>query len=574
MNTPFSGRVDPAAPLAEYPRPQLVRDSFVNLNGPWDYAFTASDEQPARWDGTILVPFSPECPLSGVMRSLLPGGRLWYGKRFTLPASFCGAHTLLHFGAVDQTAQVFLNGVLLGSHTGGYLPFSFEVTEALCAGENRLLVCVTDESDTGFHSRGKQRLARGGIWYTPQSGIWQTVWLESVPEPYIAGLRITPCFDEAEAEITVLSGAGAAGEITLGGARVPFTANAPVRVPMPGFTPWSPENPQLYPFSVTLGEDRAESYLAMRKCAVERDEKGVPRLFLNNRPYFQTGLLDQGYWPDGLLTAPTDEAMIFDIETMKAMGFNLLRKHIKIEPLRWYYHCDRLGMLVWQDMVNGGGQYARLPVTAPLVTGIHLSDGPRRYKTLARADEAGRAEYRRELDATVAHLYNCPCIVVWVPFNEGWGQFDALDAEKRVRALDTTRLVDHASGWHDQGGGDFKSLHVYFKPYRFRPDAKRRGRAVALTEFGGYALRVSGHCASEGRFGYKDCADAGALARSLSELYGREVIPAKEKGLSACVYTQLSDVEDECNGLLTYDRAVVKLPAEALLAINEQLRDK
>ena len=310
------------------------------------------------------------------------------------------------------------------------------------------------------------------------------------------------------------------------------------------------------------------SYFAMRKIAVAKDKNGVPRLFLNNEPYFQNGLLDQGYWPDGLYTAPTDEALIYDISTAKAMGFNMLRKHIKVEPARWYYHCDRLGMLVWQDMPNGGRRYNPVIISAPLVTGIHLNDSA--HALFARSDSEGRAQFKSELGELVNHLYNCPCICMWVIFNEGWGQFDARKMYDFVRSMDKTRVIDHASGWHDQGIGNVQSLHVYFKPYRFKPDKK--GRAVVLSEFGGYNLPVAGHTWNAKNFGYKGYQTPEALGEAVKTLYETQIVPACKSGLAADVYTQLSDVEDEVNGFVTYDRRVEKLPEALMRAIARELK--
>ena len=346
-------------------------------------------------------------------------------------------------------------------------------------------------------------------------------------------------------------------------------ANEPARISLLGFTPWSPEHPHLYDLKVQMGEDCVQSYFAMRKFSVQADETGTKRLFLNNKPYFHNGVLDQGYWPDGLYTAPSDAAIVQDIESMKRLGFNTLRKHAKIEPLRWYYHCDRLGMLVWQDAVNGGGKYDFLTVTAPLFTGKHQKDDD--YARFGRADAAGRSEYLRELAEMVTLLYNCPCVALWTPFNEGWGQFDAAAVYETLTRLDPTRIVDHASGWHDQGVGEIRSLHVYFRAYRFAPDAL--GRAVALSEFGGYKYRMPGHTPAGKSFGYKDCASKEEFARAYAKLYENEILPAKEKGLAAAVYTQLSDVEGECNGLLTYDRREIKLDEETVKRINARLSD-
>ena len=570
LMTPWGEHLDENCILTEYPRPQMRRDSYLNLNGRWEYAITDSDELPRRWDGTILVPFSPESALSGVGRSLQPGQTLWYRREVIVPQGFIPAdgRLLLHFGAVDQETAVYWNGRLLGRHMGGYNAFTLDATDAL-GPRNSLVVRVHDDTDASFHSRGKQKTRRGGIWYTPQSGIWQTVWMEAVPRHYIESLRIVPLFDQSAVEVMVRCSQPLQCEATVDGRTVPFTSGEPARIPMPDFRAWSPEDPYLYDLSVTLGEDRVESYFGMRKMEVRADRGGVKRLFLNGEPYFQSGLLDQGYWPDGLYTAPSDEALIYDIQTAKAMGFNLLRKHIKVEPMRWYYHCDRLGMLVWQDMPSGGGKYRFSTITLPLVTGIHRRDN--HYRAFARASSQGRGEYMDELEEMVGQLFNAPSVVLWVPFNEGWGQFDSTFVMERLRALDPTRPVDPASGWHDQGAGELRSLHVYFKPFRFRRD--RRGRALALSEFGGYNLRVDGHCFNQKDYGYRRLPDAAALWRDFSRLYEREVLPAVPKGLCASVYTQLSDVEDELNGLMTYDRRVVKLDADEVRELNERLKE-
>ena len=564
--------IDPSSPvLPEYPRPQLRRDSYLNLNGPWDYAITDTDVQPERFDGQILVPFSPEAPLSGVRRTLTPDRFLWYRRRVTLPAGFVRERTLLHFGAVDQEAAVFVNGEQLAHHIGGYLPFFCDVTEALHGGDAlEIVVCVRDGTDASYHTRGKQKRVRGGIWYTPQSGIWQTVWMESLPKTHIRSLRITPLFDEAAVELRAQTSLPCACVARLDGRTVTFCSGTAVRIPMPGFHPWSPEDPFLYDLTLEAGEDRVESYFAMRSFGVGPDAEGRPRLLLNGKPYFHTGVLDQGYWPEGLYTAPSDEALAADIALMKRMGFNMLRKHIKVEPLRWYYHCDRLGMLVWQDMPNGGGRYRLSTVSLPLFTGRHRDDHA--YAAFARQEAAGRREFAKELREMVEHLYNCPCIAMWVPFNEGWGQFDARETAEWLRAFDPTRTVDHASGWHDQGAGDVRSLHVYFRPYRHRQEDG--ARATVLSEFGGYNLRVAGHAFSRKDFGYRRFRTAEEFGFALQDLYVRQIIPAKAQGLSATVYTQLSDVEDGLNGLVTYDRAVVKMDVEAMRALNDALLDR
>lgn len=556
MNTVWTDAVDLNNPLPEYPRPQLARRGWMSLNGPWDYAINDSTRFPREFDGQIIVPFSPETALSGVKRGIKSGEYLWYRREIIVPPAFSGKRIILHFGAVDQTAVVWVNSSQVINHTGGYLPFEADVTEAIEDGVMLITVRVSDDTEKGGHTRGKQKTRRGGIWYTPQSGIWQSVWMEAVPECYVKNLRVTPLFDQGSVEIA----AEIVGEEP---AYAGFNGRSyllPAEIPVPDFEAWSPENPRLYGFTVTCGEDEVQSYFAMRKFSVEQDERGVPRLFLNNRPYFQNGVLDQGYWPDGLYTAPTDEAMIYDISAAKAMGFNMLRKHIKVEPLRWYYHCDRLGMLVWQDMPNGGGSYNAAVVSAPLVTGVHIKDGA--YALFARGDKEARAEFRAELAEMVRHLYNCPCVSMWVIFNEGWGQFDAADMLELVRSIDKTRPIDHASGWHDQGVGQVKSEHVYFRRYSFKPDKK--GRAVLLSEFGGYGHRVLGHCFGNKDFGYKKFEMPAQLEIAIEELYQGQIGPARLQGLSAAVYTQLADVEDELNGLLTYDRKVAKIATEVV----------
>ena len=571
LYTPWGAALDKGHPLPEYPRPQLCRDSYQNLNGPWGYAFT-DGRVPERFEHDITVPFSPECPLSGVSRQLKPGETLWYRRGFRLSEGFHRGRALLHFGAVDQCCTVYLNGQEVGSHAGGYLPFSFDVTDFLCEGENTLVLSVTDATEQRIHAYGKQSSRRGGIWYTPQSGIWQTVWLESVPVTYIQSLKITPLYDDTKVrlELTLSGAAEAKVDVMAAGRRVASGVfqEGVCTISIPDVHPWSPEDPFLYDLRVTAGEDLVTSYFAMRKFGTTV-LGGKPVCTLNNRPFFMTGVLDQGYWSDGFYTPPSDEAMVYDIQTMKDYGFNTLRKHIKIEPLRWYYHCDRLGMVVWQDLVSGGGAFRPMTMQVLPFLGIHLKD-TKGYHRFAREDEAGRDQFVEDLYGTVDLLYNSPCVGVWVPFNEGWGQFDSLQLTQTLWEIDPTRLVDHASGWHDQGGGDFKSRHVYFRRVKLRGD---RSRVLVLTEFGGYSCPVAEHMVSKKPFGYRVYETPEELTKAWCRLYEKEVLPCMEKQkLCAAIYTQLSDVEDEINGLLTYDRRVKKLPAEAVRAINERLK--
>lgn len=573
MLTKWGAALDREHPLPEYPRPQLRRESFLNLNGVWDYAITASGEEPEVWDGEIVVPFSPEAPLSGAARGPAKDEHLHYRRSFTLPEGFQKSRVLLHFGAVDQIAEVFVNGVSAVKHSGGYWPFSADITNLLREGENVLRVTVRDNADDPTFAYGKQRYKRGGMWYTAQSGIWQTVWLESVPEIYVKSLRITPEYDAARVRIE-LETAGGSTAITcdVRSADGSFVAGSWAKdgvcvVPLPGFRAWTPDDPYLYTLDITCGEDHVESYFAMRKFSYM--ELGGHRVFgLNDVPLFHNGLLDQGYYPDGLLTPPSDEAMVNDIETMKRCGFNMLRKHIKIEPLRWYYHCDRLGMIVWQDMVSGGQPYSFLHVSAlPTLGKVDLPD--KDAKPYGRSGMLSRARFRREMADTVRLLYNCPCIALWTVFNEGWGQFDALDMAMELKKLDATRFIDHASGWQDQGYGEMKSRHIYFRPVKLKND----GRALALTEYGGYILAVDGHRWTDKVFGYRICRNGASLAQDYEKLMREQVLPhIRREGLTAAVYTQITDVEEELNGLMTYDREVLKIPEETLREINGTMK--
>ncbi len=563
--------------LTEYPRPQLKRENYKILNGLWNYAITDNKRLPGHYDGRILVPFSPESVLSGVDRQVMPKDYLWYERKITIKDLRAGHRLLLHFGAVDQYARVYVNKKKAASHLGGYLPFTVDITELLVKGRNQIIVMVRDTSDTSYHSRGKQKLHRGGMFYTAQSGIWQTVWMEWVPEYYIKNLKLTPLYDESRLQIEIEMNQLKEGPdlpVWLQIAdRGEVIANVEVAgnkflVPINGFTPWTPENPHLYDITLTAGEDKVESYFAMRKIEVKKDKEGIPRIFLNGEVYFQNGVLDQGYWPDGLYTAPSDEAMIYDIKTMKDLGFNMLRKHIKIEPLRWYYHCDRLGMLVWQDMVNGGESYnmlllGYLPNFFPRLAERIKDDW---YPFFSRLNAKGRQDWKNDCAGTIDLLYNFPSVVVWVPFNEGWGQFNAEEAVELIRAIDSTRLIDQASGWFDQKGGDFKSIHNYFRRLRIVPEK----RAVVLSEFAGYACPIPDHMYSKEIYGYKIYRNRENFEKAIRKLYKKEVPDLIKEGLSAAVFTQLSDVEEEINGLLTYDRKVLKVKKLPVVSSNYQ----
>ena len=575
-------------PLPEYPRPALRRDSFENLNGLWQYAITKAAQHPEQWEGSILVPYAPESRASGVNRTLQPGQWLHYHRFFAPPAG-AGGRVLLHFGAVDSACAVEVNGHLAGGHRGGYWPFTLDITAFLNdTGRNSLWVAVQDPTGHGTQARGKQTLKPGGMFYPAQSGIWQTVWLERVPDNYITSLTVLPDYDARTVTVKLrtaqLSDMEAVwGVVRAGGVCIAEEFNADCVDPdgcggsmsflirNEYFHPWSPDSPFLYDLTLRVGEDMVHSYFALRKWSCEADAKGVMRFCLNDKPILLNGLLDQGYWPDGLYTPPSDAAVLHELERVKELGFNLLRKHAKIEPQRWYYHCDKLGLIVWQDMVNGGAPYKLWYVTyltnvlQPLLR--HTPDGKPFYGLLSRSSEASREEYRRELEATVEALRCHPSIGCWVPFNEGWGQFDAAAATKQLLALDPGRLVDEASGWFDQGGGDVDSRHNYFYPLRVKPGV----RTVALSEYGGIAWPMPGHEPPGKTYGYGVARDRKDLTARYKKLQLKTVLPQLRNGLSALVYTQLTDVEDEVNGLFTYDRTELKPDATAIRSVNAAL---
>lgn len=552
----------------QYPRPQMARDCYQPLDGEWDYLIRKGDlsfipDEKTVYDGKINVPFSPECMLSGVNRTLMPGEVLVYRRKF--PRVYENKRILLHFGAVDYECRVYLNSRPVARHIGGYTSFEADITD-VSADMNELVVCVTDPSDSAPISRGKQSMKHGGIWYTPSSGIWQSVWAEYVPAQYIQSLKITPDIDAKCVTIQAVTNTGAKNySVRTADGKIYDASPDGVKITMQSPRLWTPEDPYLYTFEVMFGEDKVSSYYAMRKFSVGRRKDGKHCFMLNNKPYFMTGLLDQGYWSDGLYTAPSDEALVYDIELAKKCGFNTLRKHIKIEPMRWYYHCDRLGMIVWQDFVNGGGKYNPLAILALPNIGIKVRDD--NYAFYSRKDAAGRQLYYDEMHEVVSQLYNCPCIALWTPFNEGWGQFDSLKVCEFLKTLDNTRLIDHASGWSDQGG-ELRSIHKYFVPFRM---PSREKRPVILTEYGGYSLATEGHTFDDKIFGYAVFNEPSKLNNALFKLFKEQIIPARKKGLCAAIYTQLSDVQSEVNGLVTYDRQKVKVNCTALKELNDEL---
>lgn len=561
-------------PHGEHPLPQERRDSWLCLNGEWDFYKLHGENKYNQ--GKITVPFSPETLLSGVTKDeenafvLHAGEKLVYSRKVTLDKSLLLGKTLLRFGAVDHSCEVFINGQKAGGHQGGFTAFCIDGTPFFALGENEITVVVTDEGTRNHGARGKQNDKRGGIWYTPQSGIWQTVWIESMPKKHIRDLRITTSAEERSVTVCAdcfgeeLTLAVFDGEKSL--AKVTFTGSVTLAL---DFELWSPENPKLYDCVISsISGDRVHGYFGVRSFGQTTDEKGVARLTLNGKPYFFNGVLDQGYWSDGMLTYPCEQAIIDELTLVKNMGFNTLRKHIKIEPMRWYYHCDRLGIVVWQDFVNGGGEYKFTHVAAFPFLGFHHKDND--YKYFARENEYGRAEFAKAVDETLTQLYNCTCIGVWVPFNEGWGQFDSAKWTEYIRAQDPTRIIDSVSGWHDQGVGktDLKSLHTYYTPLKVPKDE----RPVVLSEFGGYSMKTENHVFdTEKEFGYKTFQTQETLVAALEKLYLEKLPPLITKGLCGCIYTQVSDVEEEINGLVTYDRKVVKIPVETMAAINAKI---
>ena len=554
-------------PLNDYPRPQFFRYSYKSLNGYWDYKISKNHEIPSDFDGKILVPYSPETKLSEVNHILQPDEYLFYRLKFSLYDFQVKDKVFLHFLAVDQIAEVYLNGHYLGKHVGGFLPFSFEIKQYIRE-ENELIVKVQDFTDTSYHSRGKQKLEHGGIWYTPQSGIYFPVFLESVPRDYVESIKITPDIDNEEIILNVKSSVDDVS-VNVFDKTKQIPTNTDVHIKVDKMHLWSPEDPYLYTLKVSTLHDEVFSYFAMRKFSLVKDENGITRLGLNNKPYFMKGVLDQGYYHDGLLTPSSYDSYVKDVKFVKSLGFNMIRKHIKIEIPRWYYECDKQGIIVWQDFVNGGEKYKLPTIVLPLIFGNHNND--HNYKMFSRQNEEGRKETIQEFKDTIDYLYNIPSIGLWTIFNEGWGQFDSKEIYSELINLDNTRLYDHASGWHDQGISDVKSYHVYFKPFKIKKSKNLQERAVILSEFGGFVLSIPGHM-MEGNHVYKSFKTKEEWLTKYKDTIKRDVIDNIPNGLSAIVYTQLSDVEEELNGFITFDREVIKVDTEKIKEINDQIK--
>ena len=554
-----------------YPRPQLVRDEWLSLDGEWAFSKKYEDEagMPAK-TGVINVPFCPESKLSGINRRIIPDEVLLYGRKFEVPQEWKDRRLIIHFGAVDQTAKVYVDGRYAGSHEGGYLPFSLDITDKLRknkAGDSdgsvdadtntvhSLIVEVRDSLDHKY-PWGKQKARNGGMWYTPVSGIWQSVWMEPVSEEHVMSLNIDPRIEAGAGVVEITVYGITSGVLEMDGreyhlsdSSVEGRSSATVRVDVEDPHMWSPEDPYLYDFTITGASDRVRSYFAFRTLTIEW-KGGYPRLCLNGEPYFFNGVLDQGYWHDGIYTPSSPDKYTEDILAMKSLGYNTLRKHIKIEPEIFYYECDRLGMAVFQDMVNNS-DYSFFHDTVLPTIGVRNVDDKHLH-----ADLMSRRIFLENMEGTVRHLYNHPSVCYWTIFNEGWGQFEADAAYDRLKDLDSSRFIDSTSGWFWQSKSDVDSYHVYFK----KADLQTGNRPLVLSEFGGYACKLPAYYyGGRMEYGYRKCPDTASLERDIQKLYREEIEPLKDRGLSAAIYTQLSDVEDETNGLLTYDREVQKV---------------
>ena len=570
IRTPWAEKVDPANPLPEYPRPAMVRDQWSNLNGLWDYAILPQGSAiPAKFDGKILVPFAVESSLSGVQKTVGDQHELWYKREFTVPAAWKNKTILLNFGAVDWKTDIWINDIQVGSHKGGYTPFSFDITPFLVAGKaQKLVVRVWDPVDKGIQPRGKQVETPGGIWYTSVTGIWQTVWIEPVAENYLEHIKTNTNIDRNTLTVNVQAAEGNNSDLVevsiLENNKAIATGKGisgnEILLEVPGAKLWSPETPFLYDMEVKLMRngkeiDRVKSYFGFRKISTKKDANGVVRLQLNNKDYFQFGPLDQGWWPDGLYTAPTDEALKFDIVKTKQLGFNLIRKHVKVEPARWYYHCDREGILVWQDMPSGDGWAGW--ETDKYYTGNELVRTPE-----------SETNYKREWKDIIDFLYSQPCVVTWVPFNEAWGQFKTVEIAQWTKSYDPSRLVNSASGGNFFPVGDMLDIHNYPEPKMTLYDGNR---VCVLGEYGGIGLVTENHTwvndRNWGYVRYKSSSEATDAYVAFAEKLKKLIV----SGFSAAIYTQTTDVEIEINGLMSYDRKVIKLDEAKINKVNREV---
>ena len=570
IKTSWGEQLDPKNVLPEYPRPIMERSDWKNLNGLWKYAITPKGTPaPAAYQGDILVPFAVESSLSGVGKMINEKEELWYQRTFDIPSAWRGKQILLHFGAVDWKAEVWVNDVKVGEHTGGFTPFYFDITSVLNKGNNDLVVKVWDPSDRGEQPRGKQIANPHGIWYTPVTGIWQTVWLEPVATQYITNLKTTPDIDNNSVKVEVAANTTSADKVEVKVfdgknlvAKGAALNGVPVELAMPANAKlWSPDSPFLYNMEVTLYKDgkaidQVKSYTAMRKYSIRKGQNGITRLQLNNKDYFQFGPLDQGWWPDGLYTAPTDEALVYDLKKTKDFGYNMVRKHVKVEPARWYTHCDQLGLIVWQDMPNGG--------PSPQWQARNYFNG-----TEVIRSAAFEANYRKEWKEIIDCLYSYPSIAVWVPFNEAWGQFKTPEIVAWTKEYDPSRLVNPASGGNHYTCGDILDLHHYPGPNMFLYDPRR---ATVLGEYGGIGLVVEGNTwvNDKKNWGYVKFNTSDEVTNEYIK-YGKHLLELIQKGFSAAVYTQTTDVEGEINGLMTYDRKVIKMNEAKVREINQQI---
>ena len=569
IKTKWSETIDVNNVLPEYPRPIMERQDWTNLNGLWEYAILpAGQNEPQKYDGNILVPFALESSLSGVQKELGKDNELWYKRSFTVPANWKNKTILLHFGAVDWKTEVYLNDIKIGSHTGGYTPFSFDITPFLTSGNQKLVVKVSDPTTEGYQPVGKQNSKPEGIWYTPVSGIWQTVWLEPVNAKHISTIKTVPNIDTKKLSVDVSSEKTTPADIievvvkdgSTVVAKAKGSAGQQLNIPLADAKLWSPESPFLYDLEINLysnGQlvDKVNSYAAMRKISTKRDDQGIVRIQLNNKDYFQFGPLDQGWWPDGLYTAPTDEALVYDIQKTKDFGFNMIRKHVKVEPARWYTHCDRLGILVWQDMPNGD--------KSPQWQNRQYFNG----SELIRSGES-EVNYYKEWKDIMDYLVSYPSIVTWVPFNEAWGQFKTVETAEWTKNYDPSRLVNPASGGNHYRTGDMLDLHNYPGPELYLYDAER---PTVLGEYGGIGLPLEGHLwQPDKNWGYVQFKNSKEVTDEYVK-YAEILKKLIKAGFSAAVYTQTTDVEGEVNGLMTYDRKVIKLEEARTRKVNQEI---